>query len=132
MIDTKTTLDLDGWTGGQTTMSPPPVSVPTIGNWVGEDSARTRRSDPLESHLAADSNNVRDSRAVVLAAFHESRFFADHVLVEFLAASGYTPQRIRTARHELAEAGELELAPFSTTTPTGRAARVWTLRKDAA
>lgn len=108
------------------------LDIPTIHSTFGNDTARARRTDPLTSHQAADSNDTHGSRAVVLAAFHESRFFADHVLVAFLAGSGYTPQRIRTARSELSDAGLLALAPFTTTTPTGRSARVWTLRKDAA
>lgn len=116
-------------------------TIPMIGTTFGIDSARTRRSDPVQSHLAADSNNVRDSRAVVLAAFHERKYFADHELVEFLAGTKYTPQRIRTARSELAESGLIELVgrfigdkfyPDTTTTDTGRQARIWTLRKDAA
>ena len=108
------------------------LEVPALHSVTGGDNPRARRSDPAESHRAADSNNVRDSRAIVLDAFHQSQYFADHVLVEFLAGSGYTPQRIRTARAELAEAGLLELAPFTTVTPSGRQARVFTLRKEAA
>lgn len=108
------------------------LAVPTIHSTFGDDTARTRRKDPLTSHAAADSNDTAGSRAVVLAAFHERRFFADHELVEFLASSHFTPQRIRTARSELADDGLVVLAAHTTTTPTGRACRVWCLRKDAA
>ena len=108
------------------------LTVPSLHSITGGDNPRVRNGSPATSHAAADSNNVHDSRAIVLDAFHQCRYFADHVLVEFLAASGYTPQRIRTARAELAEAGLLELASFTTTTPSGRQARVFTLRKDAA
>lgn len=110
----------------------PDLNVPLIGSTFGHDTARTRRKDPLESHLAGDSNNVRDSRAVVLAAFHERQFFADHELVAFLAATKYTPQRIRTARAELANDGLLVQCGWNVKTDTGRQARVFTLRKDAA
>ena len=105
--------------------------VPPILSLLGEDTPRARRTDPETSHRAADSNNTRDSRAVVLAAFHERLNFADHELVEFLAASGYTPSRIRTARHDLSEDGLLMQAGESKT-PSGRSCRVWTLGKDAA
>lgn len=107
------------------------LTIPTIGSLFGADSPRARRTDPLESHRAADTNNTRDSRALVLTAFHQRLNFADHELVEFLASSGYTPQRIRTARHDLTVDGLLELAG-TTKSPTGRSARVFTLRKDAA
>lgn len=107
------------------------AGLPLIGSTFGDDTPRVRRNDPLESHKAADSNNVRDSRAVVLAAFHERHHFADHELVEYLKSTGYTPSRIRTARHELSADEILELAG-TTKTQTGRDARVWALRKDAA
>lgn len=110
----------------------PLFDIPSIGSMFGDDNPRVRRTDPITSHQAADSNDVRDSRAVVLAAFHERHHFADHELVEFLSATSYTPQRIRTARSELSHDGVLELAGYTTTTPSGHAARVWTLRKDAA
>jgi hypothetical protein len=130
---TSVTLDLGGWTAQEmaTSFHEAFAPKPTINSTFGHDTARTRRTDPRESHLAADSNNVRDSRAVVLAAFHERLNFADHELVEHLVSSGYTPQRIRTARHELAEDDLLEVAG-TTQTPSGRQCRVWTLRKDAA
>jgi len=106
--------------------------VPSLHSITGGDNPRVRRDSPATSHAAADSNNVGDSRAIVLDAFHRRAYFADHELVEFLAYTLYTPQRIRTARAELAEAGLLELANYTTTTPSGRQARVFTLRKDAA
>ena len=107
------------------------LRVPSLHSITGGDNPRVRRDAPATSHAAADSNNVRDSRAVVLAAFHERRYFADHELVEFLAATGYTPQRIRTARHDLSEDDVLVQAGESKT-PSGRTCRVWTLGKDAA
>lgn len=108
------------------------LTVPMIGSRFGVDAPRTRRTDSLTSHAAADSNDVHGSRAVVLDAFHQHRFFADFELEQFLAGSGFTPQRLRTARHDLTEAGHLEFAGMTRTTPSGRQARVFTLRKDAA
>lgn len=117
------------------------LAVPLIGSTFGHDTPRVRKDAPATSHAAAETNDVHGSRAVVLAAFHERKFFADHQLVAFLASSGYTPQRIRSARAELAEAGLIELVghyegakfvPDTTTTENGRQARIWTLRKDAA
>lgn len=72
------------------------------------------------------------SRGAVLAAFYDRTFMADHQLVEFLANTPYTPQRLRTARHELTCDGILQFAGYKTPTDTGSLARVWTLRKDAA
>lgn len=108
------------------------LSVPVIHSTFGDDAPRVRRADPQTSHAAADSNDVHGSRAVVLDAFHQHRFFADFELEQFLAGSGFTPQRLRTARHDLTEAGHLEFAGMTRTTPSGRQARVFTLRKDAA
>jgi len=110
---------------------PADLTVPVIHNLFGVDAPRTRRTDPRESHAAADSNDVHGSRAVVLAAFTQRTHFADHELVEYLIGSHFTPQRIRTARHELAESGLLVVSGQSKT-PSGRSCRVWTLRKDAA
>lgn len=122
--------------GGDPRMNVPTLfdglDVPPIHSTTGGDNPRVRKSSPDTSHAAADGNDVRGSRAAVLAAFYDRNFMADHELVDHLAGTPYTPSRIRTARHELACDGVLEFAGYKTPTRTGALARVWTLRKEAA
>lgn len=108
------------------------LTVPSLHSSTLGDNPRTRRGDPDTSHAAADGNDTRGSRAAVLAAFYERQFFADHQLVEFLAYTKFTPQRIRSARADLTNDGVLAFAGYKTPTTTGALARVFTLRKDAA
>lgn len=104
------------------------MSTPTL---VFSDSPRVRCSDPVTSHEAADRNNHFDSRALVATVLEDRGPLADHELTELLAGI-YTPQRIRTARHELTETGLVEFAGYYRLTPTRHRARVWqTVRRTA-
>jgi hypothetical protein len=101
---------------------------------VGFDSPRTRRDDPATSHEAADSNNVVDSRAQVLAILRMVGPLADHEMVDqydrLAARIGvhYTPQRLRSARAELVRDGLVTLyTKREATTRTGRRAQVWAI-----
>lgn len=100
-----------------------------------DDTARARRSDPLTSHEAADSNNTAASRREVvevltwaacdlsdeaIVSAHERRFLGGRVGVRF------TPSRLRTARHELAEAGVV-VEVGEARTRTGRRCKTWAL-----
>jgi len=85
----------------------------------------------IEFVRASDLRSTSSFMDVLDSAFTDRTHFADHELVEFLIGSNFTPQRIRTARHDLAEAGLLVVSGQSKT-PSGRSCRVWTLRKDAA
>lgn len=90
-----------------------------------DDTARTRRSDPLTSHEAADSNDHAVSRGVVYAELRKVDFgLADFELQQRLAGR-FSPERIRTARHELAEAGLVESLGIYRLTRAGRRAQVW-------
>lgn len=59
MIDTKTTLDLDGWTGAAQaidTFTEKWTAAPVIHSTFGDDTVRTRKSDPVTSHRAGDKS----------------------------------------------------------------------------
>ena len=95
-----------------------------------EDRARTRINDPITSHQAADSNQPADSRAEVMDILRRLGPLADHELVvahELLRHPvRFTPQRLRTARSELVELGQVAVVEGKTRmTPTGRNALVW-------
>lgn len=82
-----------------------------------------RNSDPDTSHDAAASTDTFGSRADVLhVLFHEGPL-ADHELVGKI--DWFTPSRIRTARHELADQGLVEPTGYYHVTPSGRRAIVW-------
>lgn len=99
------------------------------------DSARTRFTDPVTSHEAADSNTdlVKMSRTFVANLLDLSGPLADHELVEKAEAAyrawpdapHWTPQRLRTARHELTELGVVEDTGIYRLTPSNRRAKVW-------
>lgn len=93
---------------------------------------RSRTVDPVTSVDAGRDAQLTASQGEVLSMFHARPIdgFADHELVEWAEYSGsrYTPQRIRSARAELAEKGLLEHGEGDyRKTPTGKNARVWTL-----
>jgi hypothetical protein len=102
------------------------VTVPPIHALFGDDTPRVRRGDPLTSHAAADtSRSVTQSRALVLAVLTHRGPLADHELVDCLRHEYMTPQRVRTARHELVERGLVENTGATRKTATGRNAVVW-------
>lgn len=93
---------------------------------------RSRRTDPTTSVDAGRAADLSASQREVLRLFAVMRRWpmADHELIEVATAwrSPFTPQRIRSARAELAAAGRLVLVEGETRkTPTGGNARVWTL-----
>jgi len=96
---------------------------------LNNDHPRTRTTDPLTSHQAADSNNISGSRAVVLDLLRMVGPQADHEMVDRHEWSRvhpqYTAQRLRTARAELVEAGLVEFAGEYHLTPTGRRTQMW-------
>lgn len=103
---------------------------------VNGDGPRTRRHDPLTSHLAADSNEttVPESQTFVYDLLWIHGPLADHELVEAAEkdykanphAMSWTAQRLRSARAELVERGLVRMvAGESRRTATGRNAHVW-------
>ena len=90
-----------------------------------DDTARTRKTDPLTSHAAADSNNVTDSQLFVLQCFNNGQQRAAFEL-EAIMAGLFSPSRIRTALRELQEQGRVGVVEgVLKRTPSGRNARVW-------
>jgi hypothetical protein len=96
------------------------MTAPTL---LFRDTPRTRRTDPLESHAAADTNNVAASQLTVLDLLAEYGAMADHEMVT--KSAEFTPQRLRTARHELTEMGLTEATGYFRLTASGRKANVW-------
>jgi len=92
-----------------------------------DDRARTRRSDPLTSHEAADTNDVHGSQVSVLLTLSMSGPLADHELVERI--KDYSPSRVRTARSELVEMGMVEFTGFYRLTAGNRRTQVWQVVK---
>ena len=92
-----------------------------------DDTARTRKTDPLTSHAAADTNNVTDSQLFVLQCFNNGQQRAAFEL-EAIMAGLFSPSRIRTALRELQDQGRVGVVEgVLKRTPSGRNARVWKL-----
>jgi hypothetical protein len=107
------------------------MTAPTL---LFRDTPRVRNTDPLTSHAAADTNDIAASSRFVLYALKGAGPLADHELValhdrtqpfvqEYFGT--FTPQRLRTARHELTEIGMIEATGYFRLTPSGRKANVW-------
>ena len=103
------------------------------------DSPRVRLTNPITSHEAADSNNIAASARYVVEVLRVFGPLVDHELVRFHEsdrnASRYgtfTPQRLRTARHELTEQGLVEDTGYYHMTDSNRRARVWQIVEVAA
>lgn len=102
---------------------------------MANDTARTRRTDPLSSHEAADTNAVTASQAFVRDMLFLSEPLADHELIvrceqefaDYPNMRRYSPSRIRSARHELTEQGAVEFAGYYHLTPGGNRTQVWRL-----
>ena len=98
---------------------------PAIHSTFGTDTARARRTDPVTSHEAADHNDVENSLGLVLSALRAFGPSADHELVALLGQSGFTPQRLRTARAALVERGLVGESGTYRLTAYNRRAIVW-------
>ncbi len=107
----------------------------TVLDILAGDGPRVRLTDPIPSHEAADSteNVKRDSQLFVLDLLFLHGPLADHEILtkaedEYKVAPAqrrYSPSRLRTARHELVESGEVREAGFYRLTPARRRAVVW-------
>lgn len=86
---------------------------------------RSRTTDPETSIEAAESVSGAESQRAVYAALCGVDFgLADFELEQRLAGR-FSPERIRTARHELTEQGRVEFTGAFHLTPANRRARVW-------
>lgn len=101
--------------------------VPQI---LPDDSPRVRRSDPIESHQAADSISKTgrlDSQAHVLFDLRLYGRSAAWQIEEraWLTARRWSPSRLRTALKELVEAGRVVRSAEDGLTPRGRACAMY-------
>ena len=105
--------------------------TPPIHSTFGEDSPRARRTDPVTSHEAADTNDVSKSIGWVLDTLARGPL-ADHELVLMGTACGlpFTGQRLRTARAALVAAGLVEASGLYRLTKSNRRAIVWQLSEE--
>ncbi len=93
------------------------------------DSPRARRTDPDTSHEAADRNDTAGSRRAVLLIMQAyRRQLTDHEIETIHTEAGghYTGQRLRTARHELVDKGEVVHDGWKLG-PSGYRTRLWRL-----
>ncbi|MFT4124429.1 MAG: hypothetical protein QM635_11430 [Microbacteriaceae bacterium] len=76
--------------------------------------ADVRATDPLTSHAARDGVDPAASRDFVIAVLQKHGPLADFEIVEFARRHGvpFADSRIRTARHELVEAGVVEATGY--------------------
>ena len=87
---------------------------------------RVRKSDPVSSHEAADSNNLAHSHRLV-AWFLRGRRAAQFEAEECLIDEGLSRSRVRSAFSEMEALGLLERTDEFRLTPSGRRAQVWVL-----
>jgi len=99
---------------------------PPIHSVFGDDSPRVRRTDPLTSHEASDTNDVSKSIGWVLQTLAR-KSLADHELVGLAEMHGlhFTGQRLRTARAALIGMGLVEPSGIYRLTENNRRAIVW-------
>lgn len=95
-----------------------------------DDAPRTRKSDPVTSHEAADSNRVPRSHRLVLNVLYMHGRPMAQFEVERAASFGrepLSPSRIRSAFTELELLGKVNRTDEYRQTPSGRRAQVWVL-----
>ena len=96
-------------------------------------SPRSRMADPTTSVDAGRSVDLPGSWRYVLDTLGTFGPFADHELLWFYGRDTagqeiygrFSPQRLRSARAELVEAGRVEFTGDHSVTDSGRSARVW-------
>jgi hypothetical protein len=98
---------------------------PSVGELWG-DSPRVRRTDPITSHEAADTNDTARSIGLVLDILRTCPM-ADHEIESVAESRGskFTGQRLRTARAALVEKGLVEATGEIRFTGHGRRTKVW-------
>jgi hypothetical protein len=98
-------------------------TVPTL---LWDDSPRVRHSDPITSHEAADSTNVRPSHWSVVWYLTTHGPSAQWEAEKFLR-SEWSPSRVRSAFSELEALGKVRRTDEFRQTPSGQRAQVWTV-----
>lgn len=96
--------------------------MPTI---FPDDTARVRKSDPVTSHEAADTNNVSKSHGEVLHFLSSYGPMAQFEVERWVTT--WSPSRVRSAFSELEALGKVKRTDQFRLTPSGRRAQVWSL-----
>lgn len=91
-----------------------------------DDWARTRLSDPVTSHEAADSTDPHASHTAVLSLLREHGALAQFQAEAHLNGQ-FSPSRIRSAFSELEEQSRVKRLDDTVLTPRGRRAQLWGL-----
>lgn len=94
---------------------------------------RSRSTDPVTSLEAGRAADLKGSQRYVFDTLNTFGPFADHELVEFYLDDElgrriygtWTPQRLRSARKELADVGLVEATGEIVLSDYGRPAQVW-------
>ena len=99
----------------------------------------SRRTDLITSVEAGSRAKKLASQDYVRHVMRTSGPYADHELVAFYEDDimawrfgRFSPQRLRTARHELTEAGEIEATGYFHLTPSNFRAHVWQTKEQDA
>lgn len=90
-----------------------------------EARARSRTTDPETSRLAAEHVSGAESQRAVYAALAAVDFGLADFELERRLWGRFSPERIRTARHELAVQGRVRFTGVYHLTRSGRRAQVW-------
>lgn len=103
----------------------------TVPPMVYPGSPNVRSTDPIESHEAADRTDVAGSQQEVLRILQgagrplgDGEIYRTHILNPGPLDVVWSEARLRTARHELVEAGMVVDAGVGVTR-AGRRCRVW-------
>lgn len=109
--------------------------LPTIGATFGDDTARVRKSDPLPSHEAADSNTTRaECEAFVTFLFKKFGPMTDRELARRFFADDHHPdadfETPRKRRSDLTKRGQVLATTQTRPSLSGRNMTVWTLRPE--
>jgi hypothetical protein len=86
---------------------------------------RSRTTDPITSHEAAESVSGAESQRAVLAALQAVDFGLADFELEARLFGRFSPERIRTARKELERQGRVEFTGVYRMTRARRRAQVW-------
>lgn len=96
-----------------------------------DDTSRTRRNDPLSSHLAGDASAVMvpSSRAFVLFILGELGPLSQPEIINVARARDlhFSDSRVRSAVSELREDGRVEFTGYYHQTQFGNPTQVWQL-----
>lgn len=106
------------------------AGLPVVESWSGLDEPRARRSDPVTSHMAADSisGEAREaSELFVLQTVKRMSPLTDADIHDLAVIGGnhWSESRLRTARKQLVDKGLIVCVDREGRTDSGRSASRW-------